>query len=129
MDDILVAVSGLAQDGMNDRVASRRAALHEVRGMVALLQTKPGDAVASLRAAVAAWQTMERPYDQARALKKLGQALVQVGEQAEACATFAAAQQRIDALAAQLDDGEAKAAFLQAPLARAIGAGLRELEA
>ena len=101
--------------------------LSEGQGYVALVEFDPYRAAEAFRQAVAGWETLGRPYDQARALNGLGQALAQAGEMTEAKPAFDRAMGLIDSLAAQLDDPELKASFLNSTLVRAIREGLKAL--
>jgi hypothetical protein len=60
------------------------------------------------------------PYDQARALSGLGQALAQAGDRDGAQLASAQAEELINVLAAQLEDPALKSSFLNSPLVRKI---------
>jgi hypothetical protein len=120
LDEIVIALDNLGKkEGVAD-VASRQAALLESRGTVARVQEKLPQAADALRRAATLWRTIDRPYDQARALTKLGQTLLLTGKSNKARETFAQAHVLIETLAAQLEDADQHASFLQTPLARAI---------
>ena len=91
--------------------------LSEGRGSVALAEGNYSLAVEQFRQAVAGWKELSRPYDQARALKYLGQALVQSDEARD---VFKQAYAIVETLAAQLDDAELKDSFLNSPLVREL---------
>jgi hypothetical protein len=123
LQEITLALDNLGKEARVADVASRQAALLESRGTVAYVQERLAQAADVLREAVILWKTVARPYDQARALSKLGQTLLLTGKDDRAQEAFARAHVLIEALAAQLDDSEQQASFLQTPLARAIEEG------
>jgi tetratricopeptide (TPR) repeat protein len=96
------------------------AALAEARGLVALRNHHAATAVEQSRQAAAGWLALERPYDQARALNDLGQALSETGDSGQAQAVFKQACDLIAALAEQLEDSTTKSAFLNSELARQL---------
>jgi tetratricopeptide (TPR) repeat protein len=96
------------------------AALSEGRGLVALTEGNSLQAVEQFRQAVTFWQRLNRPYDQARALNGLGQALIQVGESDEAGVTYDQALSLVESLAVQLEDVELKTSFLNSTLIQDI---------
>jgi tetratricopeptide (TPR) repeat protein len=98
--------------------------LSEARGSVALAMSDLHRAVEQLQEAAGRWDAAGRPYDHARALNHLGQALVQGGNVAAARATFEQALAIVDRLAAQLSEEELKASFLSSVLVQDIQAGV-----
>jgi tetratricopeptide (TPR) repeat protein len=96
------------------------AALREARGMLDLSEKEPIRAVEQLRQAAAGWQALGRPYDQARALTDLGRALALAGDATKARAALDQALSLVEALAAQLEDPEVKAVFLDSPLVQEL---------
>ena len=99
------------------------ACLSEGQGYLVLTKAKPDEAVKAFRQAVAGWETVERLYAQMRALSGLGQALTQFGETEEAKRVFDQALGVVHSLAAQLDDPELKASFLNSALVTDIQTG------
>jgi len=100
------------------------ACLSEGHGTVALAEGNPSQAVEWFHHAIAGWEELGHPYDQARALKYLGQALAQSGDTEAAREAFEQAYTIVETLATQLDDVELKDSFLNSPLVREIQAGL-----
>jgi tetratricopeptide (TPR) repeat protein len=96
------------------------AALSEARGALALSEKDPLRPVEQLRRAAAGWQALGRPYDQARTLTDLGRALALAGDAPQARAAYDQALSLVESLAAQLDAGELKAAFLNSPLVQEL---------
>ena len=88
----------------------------------------PAAAGEGFRQAAAGWESIGRPYDQARALAGQGQALAVAGEELAARAVWNQALELCDALAAQLD-AEDRAAFLASPLVSAIRQGMDTTQA
>jgi len=88
------------------------AAMAEARGLEALRNNQATAAVEQFRQAAAHWDNLNRPFDQARVLDDLGQALRQTKETGQAEAAFKQARDIREALAAQLEDTELKASFL-----------------
>ena len=83
---------------------------------MALTEGNSLQAVEQFRQAVTLWQTLNRPYDQARALNSLSRTLIQAGESDEADVTFNQALSLIESLTAQLEEAELKTSFLNSPL-------------
>jgi DNA-binding CsgD family transcriptional regulator len=79
------------------------AALAEGRGCVLLGEKQFGEAAENFRQAVSCWDSIERRYDQARALGYLGRALTSQGDASGAREAFQQALEIIDSLAVQLD--------------------------
>ena len=96
--------------------------------MVARWQGNEDQALALFREATALWESITRPYDQARALKKLGQALFSAGNLKAAQEVFTRGFALIEELADQLDDVDTKTSFLQSPLAQSMQEGLQITE-
>jgi hypothetical protein len=127
IDEIVATLKALAQDSANIQVPSRNAALHEAQGSVALFQENHAQAVDLFHQSVTIWKTIQRPYDQARALNKLGRALVLTNACEHAYDAFTQANALLEELAAQLDEDETKAAFLQSLLVQSIQENLLKL--
>jgi len=123
--DIQTMLADLAQNEVITQVPLRRAALLEGQGMLAMWQGIEDQAIALFREAAALWESVTRPYDQARALKKLGQALATAGNPREAHEVFKKGIALLEELADQLDDSATKTIFLQSPLVQAIQDGLQ----
>jgi tetratricopeptide (TPR) repeat protein len=96
------------------------ACLPEGKGWLALAEANVAVSAASFRQAAAKWQELGHPYDQARALSGLGQALIQTGDRDGAKLVSERAADLISALAMQLDDPELKSSFLNSPLVRLL---------
>jgi tetratricopeptide (TPR) repeat protein len=96
------------------------ASLGEGRGVVALREGEALRAVEYFQQAADQWQALGRPYDQARTLTDLGLALLQSGSAAEAHAALDGALGLVEALAAQLEDADMKAAFLASPVVQEL---------
>jgi tetratricopeptide (TPR) repeat protein len=100
------------------------AAYHEGQGIIALAEENPTQAVESFRYAASQWQALNRPYDQLRALRGLGQALEQLGDPRQARTALDQALHLVEMLATQLDDPTLKTTFLNSPLVQEIQAHL-----
>lgn len=124
IEEIQSILDSLALDNGFVQVPSHQAAWHEASGKIALLQNNPVEAAGLFRRAVDLWHTIARPFDQARALQKLGETLLATGDSAGALDALTQGNLLIEQLAAQLDDGETKATFLQSPLATVVKSGL-----
>jgi limonene-1,2-epoxide hydrolase len=72
------------------------------------------------------WQKLGRPYDEARALTRLGQALVITDEVEAAREAFDDASRLLDALTDQLDD-DLKASFLESELVTTVNKARSDL--
>ncbi|MGH9173673.1 MAG: tetratricopeptide repeat protein, partial [Vicinamibacterales bacterium] len=96
------------------------AALAEGTGMVRLASGSPFQAAEQFQRAAAAWESLGRHYDQARALGALGDALQRAGEISAARTAFDEAITLYDTLANQLDDPDIRASFLNSPHVRDI---------
>lgn len=122
--DITLTLHGLEQ--ANTRIGSQAtaAALYEGRGIISLKQNAPRQAIESLGQAATLWQSLSRPYDQARALNSLGQALLRAGESEQGLVTLNQASQLMQFLAAQLEETELRNSFLNSTLVQAIDTAL-----
>jgi tetratricopeptide (TPR) repeat protein len=87
---------------------------------VALAEGDHQAAVGLFRHAVARWDEIGRPYDQARALSGLGRALDGLEDPKAAGAAFGQALDLYDSLAAQLEDVELKQSFLNSQPVRQV---------
>ena len=99
------------------------AVLAEAQGRFRLAGEMPAGAVQPLQQAAAGWAAIDRPYDQARSLERLGLALAGSGDAGAARTAFGKALDIVETLAAQLDERELRAAFRQSTLVREIGRG------
>jgi tetratricopeptide (TPR) repeat protein len=88
------------------------ACLSEGQGSVALAEGDHRGAVGLLRHAVARWDEIGRPYDQARALSGLGRALDGIEDPKAAGVAYDQALDLYDSLAAQLEELDLKQSFL-----------------
>jgi predicted ATPase len=96
------------------------AALSEGHGLVALNEQHALRAVDSLRQAAVQWQALGYPYNQMRVLVPLGRALSEAGAADEARVALDQALNLVDLLAAQLEDAEMRAAFLDSGLVQEL---------
>ncbi|MBE7471936.1 MAG: hypothetical protein DPW09_19805 [Anaerolineae bacterium] len=103
------------------------AAYDEGQGIIALAEDNPAQAARLFQSAVGQWQALNRPYDQLRALRGLGQALGQTGDTGQAQATFKQALGLIETLAGQLEDTELKASFSNSIVVQEIREGQSRL--
>ena len=99
------------------------AALVESRGMEALHNGQIKLAVEQLQRSATLWGKLHHPYDQARALNDLGLALSQVGDVAQAQATFDQAHEIIAMLAAQIEDTRLRTSFMNSMMVQEIERG------
>ncbi len=120
LDDARAMVLALERAAAQIGGLETAAAVSEARGILALSEKEPLRAVEQLRHAAADWQDLGRPYDQARTLTDLGQALALAGDASEARAALDQAQSLVESLAAQLDAAELKAVFLNSPLVQEL---------
>ncbi|HMR65490.1 MAG TPA: tetratricopeptide repeat protein [Anaerolineae bacterium] len=88
------------------------AGLAEARGLAAVYNQQPALAVEQFQRVAAHWANLNRPYDQARVLHDLGQALNQTKDTPQAQSAFKQALDLIERLADQLEEPELKASFL-----------------
>jgi tetratricopeptide (TPR) repeat protein len=96
------------------------ACLLEGSGWLALVEGEVAETAVAFQQAVARWQALDHPYDIARTLHGLGQALAQSGDRRSAHVAWEQAVEVINSLAAQLDDHELRVTFLNSPLVRGI---------
>ncbi len=80
------------------------ACLAEGKGWLALVQRNGAEAAALMKQAAADWQVLGHPYDQARALSGLGQALAQVGDRDGAESATRQGMEMTNALEMELGD-------------------------
>jgi DNA-binding SARP family transcriptional activator/predicted ATPase/pimeloyl-ACP methyl ester carboxylesterase len=95
----------------------------EGQGWLTLSEAESAKASTYFDRAVVLWQDLGHPYDQARALTGLEEALTQAGNEAGARAALGQAQALIDSLAAQLEDPMHKASFQKSALVQKIRSG------
>jgi DNA-binding SARP family transcriptional activator len=112
LDDASGFVRRLERAHEQENSPETDASLSEGRGSVALAEGDQQEAVECFRNAVARWEEMGRPYDQARALSGLGRAQLGIDDPKAAAAAFDQALDIYDALAAQLEDADLKQSFL-----------------
>jgi tetratricopeptide (TPR) repeat protein len=120
LDDARAIVLALERAAAQIGGPETAAALSEARAALALGENDPLRAVEQLRHAAAGWQALDRPYDQARTLIDLGRALVLSGDVSEARTVLDQALGLVEQLAAELEDAEAREAFLCSPLAQEL---------
>jgi hypothetical protein len=99
------------------------AGLLEGKGWLALAEEAAARAATAFEGAVARWHALGHPYDEARALSGLNQALARTGDESRAQAAAERGMERVNALGAELADPELKASFLVSALARELTAG------
>jgi DNA-binding SARP family transcriptional activator/tetratricopeptide (TPR) repeat protein len=97
----------------------------EGQGWYRLAGSAPAAAVPPFAEAVAIWETVGHPYDQARALSGLSQARLADGDSPGSRAAAQQAMGLVDALAGQLDEPALQASFLQSALVTGIRDGLQ----
>jgi tetratricopeptide (TPR) repeat protein len=100
------------------------ACLAECRGLLAVADGDSSDAADHFRHALFHWEAIGRPYDRARALNFLGQALNSSREVEAAQEAFGQALGIVKQLSAQLEEQELKTSFLESRLFQGILAGL-----
>jgi hypothetical protein len=96
------------------------ACVHEASGSIALAEGGDDRGVQQFRQAATRWEEMGRPYDQARALGGLGQALVKSGDPTSARTALDHALAICESLAAQLEGAELKRSFLHSGPVREV---------
>ena len=109
------------------RAPEAEASSMEAAGVLALMSGEPGRSLEPLQAASAAWDKMGRPYDAARAMLDLGQALAASGQALQASACLDRVLATLESLAEELSDEATRSAFLQSQMvhvARQARAGL-----
>jgi hypothetical protein len=99
------------------------ASLAEARGIEALRNEQHAVAVEQFQQAAIGWRTLQRPYDQARALNDVGQTLLRTGDGRHAQAAFDQANSLIESLAGQLDEPALRSSFLNSALVQEIRTG------
>lgn len=92
-----------------------RAALAEATGLALIAEGVPGRAAEQFQTAVERWAALKHPYDQARALDALGNALRRAGQVSAASTALDQAATIRDMLAAQIADADLKSSFLASP--------------
>ncbi|MDQ1402521.1 MAG: hypothetical protein QOG03_837 [Actinomycetota bacterium] len=99
-EDAVVELDGLAATFDTPMV---RATSHVTRGRVQLAQREPDAAQATLRQALAIWETLGVPYEVATVRTLLGQAQRESGDEAGAIASFTAAVALFEQIGAGAD--------------------------
>ena len=97
-------------------IPEAKASLEEGKGYLALAEGQHAHAVDYFRNALDVWESLGRPYDQARALRELGRALVNAKDIESAKSCYAQAGELIDSLASQLTVNEMRKSFLASEL-------------
>jgi tetratricopeptide (TPR) repeat protein len=100
------------------RAPEAEASSMEAAGVLALMSGEPGRSLEPLQAASAAWDKLGRPYDAARAMLDLGQALAASGQALQASACLDRVLATLESLAEELSDEATRSAFLQSPMVR-----------
>ena len=93
----------------------------EAGGALLLAQKQPVEAAAQLEQAAWQWRELGRPYDEARVLISLGQALQQTHDAAGKDRAMERAAMLLHALAVQLENEKDKESLLDSPPLQAIG--------
>jgi DNA-binding SARP family transcriptional activator/tetratricopeptide (TPR) repeat protein len=96
----------------------------EGQGWLTLAEAESPKEYTYFERAAVCWQDLSHPYDQARALTGLGQALTQTDNEAGARAALGQAQALVNSLAAQLEDPLLKASFQKSALVQKIRSDL-----
>ena len=86
---------------------------------MSLVEEHPLEAAESFRQAAAAWETIDRRFDQARTEASLGQALEAAGDPVRATSVYNHALDIFNSLATQLEP-ELQASFLHSPLVEGV---------
>jgi tetratricopeptide (TPR) repeat protein len=107
---------------------STAACVLEGRGWLALVKGNGAEAAVTFKQAAARWQEIAHPYDKARTLSGLGQAVAQAGDEKGAQLALQRARELINVLATQLNDHALKSAFLDSSLVREIDAAFQQTE-
>jgi tetratricopeptide (TPR) repeat protein len=97
-----------------------KAALEEGKGYLTMAEGQYVHAVENFRNALDIWESLGRPYDQARALRELGRALANAKDIESAKSCYAQAGELIDSLASQLTVNEMRKSFLASELVKNI---------
>jgi hypothetical protein len=87
---------------------------------LALAEGAAAAAATSFTHAAAGWQALGHPYDQARALCGLAQALARTDDRDGSHPAAEQAQDLMNVLAGQLEDPALKSSFLNSPLVQEI---------
>jgi ATP/maltotriose-dependent transcriptional regulator MalT len=122
----LECLACLEQHAQEFHTEEASAALAEGRGCVLLGEHHPLEAAENFRQAVSCWDSIDRRYDQARALGYLGRALASLGDAAAASTALQQALEIVDALAEQLDQ-VLQASFRASPMVQQIHQAFEEL--
>jgi tetratricopeptide (TPR) repeat protein len=96
------------------------ASLEEAKGYLSYAEGEHDQSVEHFQEASEVWQSLGRPYDQARALGFLGHALTAVDKWEQATETYGMALEIIRNLADRLEDPELKRSFLNSQLVSEI---------
>jgi tetratricopeptide (TPR) repeat protein len=120
LDDAHVCVRQLALSDAQMNNPVKVAILREGQGSLALAKGNFQQAVEGFRQAVTGWTAVGRTYDQLRALKGLGQALVQRGDSSGARTAFDQALGIVATLAMQLEGTDLRTSFLNSALVQGV---------
>ncbi len=99
-----------------------QAALEEAQAAMLTAEGRLSEAVTSLQRAARQWQELSRPYDEARVLIRMGQALHKLGDETGMRGAIEQAATLLLGLADQLDNEEDRKSFLSSPPLQAIDA-------
>ena len=106
-------LSQLERHALRYQTGEASAALTEARGCL-VVETDPAAAAGYFRQAVVDWQSINRPYDQARALSVLGSARAAIGEEQAARQAMKQGSELFNDLSSQLDP-QSQAFFWNSP--------------
>ena len=99
------AVAELEETCKLTNSAAFDAATGRAKGVLALSESRPEDAVAHLQASVDGWSTLQMPYEAADARVLLGEARIALGNKAAARLDLNAARAAFSRLGADADVG------------------------
>jgi DNA-binding SARP family transcriptional activator len=94
----------------------------EGRGWLTIAEANAAEAANFFEQAAVQWQALDHPYDRARALNGMGQALILSGYKEGAQSAAQQAMSLVDTLAEQLEDPALKSSFLASVLVQEIQA-------
>jgi ATP/maltotriose-dependent transcriptional regulator MalT len=126
LDGASASASELASTAEDYAGPLLRAAALAARGRVELARGLARDACATLRDALAEWQSLEVPYEVATTRTLLGQALREIGDEDAAVAAFAAAEAQFDEIGAHVAARDAGLPVIETT--RPAGLSAREVE-
>jgi DNA-binding CsgD family transcriptional regulator len=118
LEEMQRCLAELERHARRYQTGEAEAALAESKAILEA-EKDPAEAGEHFRQAAAGWESIGRPYDQARVLAAQAQALAAAGDECAARAARNQALQLCDALAAQLDP-DSQAAFLASPMVQGL---------